>query len=139
MINLVVIIGIIALLSTLSIPYLKRYQPNLKLNGVARDLTSDLRYAQQLTITEQIVHEVHFDFSNDRYDIFKIDTATTTVKSVDFPAEVSYLQIIDLTGNKVVFNSYGGVSESGQIVLVNTESKQATIYVKPSGYIQLSQ
>jgi Tfp pilus assembly protein FimT len=139
LINLLVIFGIIALLSTIAIPYLRKYQPNLKLNGTARELISDLRYAQQLTITEQVVYLVELDIENDSYDILKIDTATTTVKTIEFPLEVSYQQITGLTNNQIVFNSYGGVSESGQIVLVNTNGKTSTINIKPSGYVQLVQ
>lgn len=137
LLNLLVAFGIISLLSTITIPYLKKYQPNLKLNATARTLTADLRYAQQLTITEQIVHLVDMDLENDSYQILKIDMATTTIKTVEFDAAVSYQQITDLTNNQVVFNYYGGVSEAGQIVLMNTNGKTSTINIKPSGYIQL--
>lgn len=139
LIDLLVVIGIIALMTTISIPYFRKYQPNLKLNGAARELTSDIRLAQQLTITEQVVHLVDFDMANDRYDILKIDVSTTTVKSVTFDDEVNFQQITGLTDNQVIFNSYGGVSESGQVILVNTNSQTATINIKPSGFVQLSQ
>lgn len=137
LIDLLVTLGIIALLSTLTIPYLKKYQPNLKLNAAARDLTTDLRYAQQLTITEQKIHQVIFDLVNNKYQIQKIDAATTTIKTVSFESEVSLKQIVDLTDNKVVFNYYGGVSQSGEIILTNANNASSTIYIKPSGYIQL--
>lgn len=135
--DLLITVGIIILLSTLAIPYLKKYQPNLKLNAAARDLTTDLRYAQQLTITEQKVYQVVFDFATDEYQIQKIDTATTIIKTVAFESEISIKQINDLTDNKVIFNYYGGVSQAGQIVLTNTNNVDATINIKPSGYIQL--
>lgn len=135
--DLLVTIGIIVLLSTIAIPYLRKYQPNLKLNATARDLTTDLRYAQQLTITEQKVHQVVFDLVNDQYQILKIDTATTTVKTVTLESEISIKQITDLTDNKVVFNFYGGVSQAGTVILTNTNNVDATINIKPSGYIQL--
>ena len=135
--DLLVTISIIALLSTIAIPYLKRYQPNLKLNAAARDLTTDLRYAQQLTITEQKVYQVVLDITNDSYEIQKVDTTTTTIKAVSLESEISIKQVIDLTNNKVIFNYYGGVSQAGQIVLTNTNNLDATINIKPSGYIQL--
>lgn len=137
LIDLLVTLGIIALLATLAIPYLKKYQPNLKLNAAARDLTTDLRYAQQLTITEQKIHQVVFDLVDNKYQIQKIGAATTTIKTVGLEPEVSLKQIIDLTGNKVVFNYYGGVSQAGEIILTNTNNATSTIYIKPSGYIQL--
>ncbi len=135
--DILVVLGIIALLSTLAIPYLRQYQPNLKLNAIARDLTTDLRYAQQLTITEQKVYQVTFDLINNQYQIQKIDTATTTIKTVILESEVSFKEIIDLTDNKVIFNYYGGVSQSGKIILENTNNLTATINIKPSGYIHL--
>ena len=138
-IDILVGLAIIALLSTISLPYLKKYQPNLKLNSTARNLTADLRYAQQLTITEQVVHKVSFNLANDQYQILKVNTATTTIKTVAFEPEVSYQQVTGLTDNMVVFNYYGGVSESGQVRLINTNGSTATINIKPSGYVQLEQ
>jgi Tfp pilus assembly protein FimT len=139
LLEILVILSIIVLLSTISIPYLRKYQPNLKLNATARDLTSDLRYAQQLTVTEQVVYLVDFNLDSDSYQILKTGAATTTVKTVEFDSDVSFQQITDLPNNQVVFNFYGGVSEAGRIILVNINGKTATINIKPSGYIQLEQ
>lgn len=135
--DLLVTISIIVLLSTIAIPYLRKYQPNLKLNAAARDLTTDLRYAQQLTIAEQKVYQIVFDLNNGQYQIQKIDATTATIKTVTLDSEISLKQVTDLTDNKVVFNYYGGVSQAGQIVLTNTNNVDATINIKPSGYIQL--
>ncbi len=137
LLDLIVTFSIIAILSTISIPYIRKYQPNLKLNAASRELTADLRLAQQLTVTEQIIHKVSFDLYNDSYDILRIGAATTTVKTVKLDSDINFQQIIGLTNNQVVFNYYGGVSESGQIVLINVNANMATINVKPSGYIQL--
>ena len=135
--EILVVASIIVLLAGISIPYLRKYQPNLKLNATARGLTSDMRLAQQLTVTEQVVHIVSFDLGNDTYDILKLGATTTTIKSVEFDSVVSWQQITGLTDNQVVFNFYGGVSEAGQLILVNTNNQTATINIKPSGYIQL--
>ncbi|MFH1255370.1 MAG: hypothetical protein V1667_02800 [bacterium] len=139
LIDVIVALGIIALMSTLAIPYIKKYQPNLKLNADARNLASDLRYAQQLTITEQKIHITSFDLINNKYDILKIDAATTTVKTVFFDPEVSFKQITGLANDQAVFNFYGGVSQSGQIILTNINNIDAVINIKPSGYIQLTE
>jgi len=116
---------------------LRKYQPNLKLNAAARALTTDLRYAQQLTVTEQKVHLVEFDAINGEYEILKIDAATTTVKTVILDQEVSIKQITDLIDNQAIFNFYGGVSQPGNIILTNTNNIDATVSIKPSGYVQL--
>jgi len=135
--EILVAASIIVLLAGISIPYLRKYQPNLKLNATARGLTSDMRLAQQLTVTEQVVHIVDFNLVNDAYNILRLGDATTTIKSIEFDPEVSWQQITGLTDNQVYFNFYGGVRESGQLSLNNTNNKTATINIKPSGYIQL--
>lgn len=139
LLNLLVVLGIIVLLSAITIPYLKKYQPNLKLHVIARDLTSDIRYAQQITITEQKVHLVNFDIANNKYEILKLDTATSTIKSVNLDSSISFKEITGLDNNQIVFNFYGGVSQPGQIVLTNSNNLDTIINVKPSGYIQLAE
>lgn len=137
--DLLVAFGIIALLSAVAIPYIRKYQPNLKLNAAARDITADLRYAQQLTITEQKIHLVAFYPLEDRYDILKIDVATTTIKSVALDDDISFKEITDLIDNQVIFNYYGGVSQPGGIALTNVNDAVAKINVKPSGYVELEE
>lgn len=139
LIELTVVCGIIVLLSTISVPYLRKYQPNLKLNADARDMAGNLRLAQQLTITEQVPHLVEFDFSGNSYSILRMTapSVTTTVMTVDLDNEVAFQQVNGLTGNTAQFNSYGAVSEAGEIVLINSNGKTMTLFIKPSGYIQL--
>jgi Tfp pilus assembly protein FimT len=137
--DVLVVSGIVVLLATISIPYLKKYQPNLKLNAAARDLTTNLRYAQQLTVTEQVAYSVAFDLNNDSYQILKLGDPNTVIKNVSFDSDVNFQQITGLSDNQAIFNFYGGVSESGQVILVNINNKTAVINIKPSGYIQLEQ
>ena len=137
LIDLLVVLGIIVLLSTMAIPYIRRYQPNLKLHGTARNLASDLRYAQQLAVTQQKVHVVYFDAANNQYLIQRLDTATTTVKTVNFDPDISYQQITGLDNNYVYYNFYGGVSQPGQITLKNNNNLTSLINIKASGYVEL--
>lgn len=139
LVNLIVSIGIIALLCAVSIPYLRKYQINLKLNATARDMTTDIRYAQQLTVTEQKTHIVVFDPANRKYQILKVDIATTTIKTVFLNNEVNFQGITGLAGNTIVFNYYGGVSQPGQVVLSNANNMTADVNIKPSGYIQIGE
>lgn len=137
LIDLLVVLGIIVLLSTMAIPYIRRYQPNLKLHGTARNLASDLRYAQQLAVTQQKVHVVYFDAANNKYLIQRLDAATTTVKTVNFDPDISYQQISGLSDNYVYYNFYGGVSQPGQVILKNNNNLTSLINIKTSGYVEL--
>lgn len=137
LISLLISLSIIGILSAISIPLLRNYQPGLQLSLATKNLTSDLRYIQQQTITEQKIHLIQFSASTNSYDLLKFDTATSSLKSVILPAEVSFLAITGLTNNIVKFNPYGSVYESGSIILTNTSSSTKTINIKPSGYVQL--
>lgn len=137
--NLIVGISIFAMLSLLSIPYVKKYQTSMILSGTVKNLTADLRFAQQSTITEQVVHIVQLDEIGNNYSILKTGAATTTIKTVNLPAGISYQSIsADLNG-QVIFNSFGGVSQSGSIIIKNEDNRTNAINIKPSGYIQMTQ
>lgn len=141
LVNIVVVCGIIALMTAISIPYLKRYEPNLKLNSSARDLAGNLRLAQQLTITEQVTHLVYFDTVNHSYSLLRLPApnATSTISTIVLDSEVGFQSVTGLTDNIVRFNSYGAVSEAGDINLINSNGRTLSVFVKPSGYIQLTQ
>jgi len=137
LVGVLVALGIMLVMSLIAFPYLKRYQPNLKLSGVVRDLSGNLRYAQQLTITEQVIYGVEIDAINDEYHILKFDAATSTVKTVVLPGEVEFSSVLGFSNNTIRFNSYGAVSESGEIKLTNSNNLIKLINVKPSGFIEI--
>jgi len=137
LVSFLVVLGIITLLATIAIPYLRKYQPDLKLRSAARNLASDIRYAQQLAVTQQKVHVVFFDTAHNRYLIQRLDTATTTIKTVNLDPVLSYQQITGLNNNYVYYNFYGGVSQAGQVILKNSNNLTSTINIKASGYVEL--
>lgn len=119
----------------------RQYQPNLKLRAEAKQLIYDLRFTQQLTVTEQKIHYLEMNIATGSYQVMREEESPappTLIKSVTLNEDVDFQQITGLTDNKVVFNSYGAVSESGNIILVNSNEKITTILVKSSGYVQWS-
>src|SRR3989339_621008 len=129
LVELLTIIAIIGIVSAISIPMYRQLRPNLDLNAVARDITSDLRYAQQLAVTEQDIHSVNFDILANSYTIINEDSAIT-VKTVSINPQIVISTINDLTGNSVSFNATGGASESGIITLTNIDNVTTTIEIK---------
>ena len=138
LISLLMSISIISILMMISIPAYSKFKPNIDLSGAIDDLVSDLRYAQQLTLSEQVIYAIEIDIMNDRYDIICLadPTATTTIKTVSLPINTSFLNANGFTSNIIRFNSYGAVSEPGTIELTNTSGTNKLINVKPSGYVQ---
>lgn len=138
--DVLISMGIIIFIAALSTPYFRQYKTNMVLIGTARDLTADLRLAQQSTVTEQVVYLLEFNTIERKYSVEKMGAATTTVKTVALPEGVDFQSISPGLEDKVIFNSFGAVNQSGQIVLVATDdSRIATINIKPSGYVELSQ
>ena len=138
--NIVVVCGIIAMMTAIAIPFLKRYEPNLKLNSNAREIASNLRLAQQLTITEQVTHLIFFNTTNHSYSLLRLPApnATSTLATIFLDSEVGFQSVTGLTDNLVRFNSYGAVSEGGDVNLINSNGKTVSVFIKPSGYVQLS-
>lgn len=136
--DVMVAIGIIALLAVAAIPMIRQFYPNMVLSASAREMITDIRYAQQLTVTEQSVHKILFDDINGSYSILKIDSGTTTVKSVILDSDITIDSISGLSDDCLVFNFYGAVQESGQIVLVNESGKTVVVDIRPSGYALLN-
>jgi len=137
LINMLAAIGVIAMMAAIAIPALETYQPNIKLKAEGRRLISDLRYAQQLTITEQKIHYLEMDPAGGSYALIREDSPATTIKTVLLDAEIDFQSITGLDNNRVVFNSYGAVSQSGEVVLANSKNDTITVNIKPSGYVQM--
>ncbi|MFA6106967.1 MAG: hypothetical protein WC745_04860 [Patescibacteria group bacterium] len=137
-IELTTIIFIMAILTAIAIPFLAKFQPNLKLTGAARMLTADLRLAQQLTVTEQTVHLISLDTIGGTYGLLALGAATTTIKSVILPSDV-FFDSASTTVSEIRFNSYGGTASGGvgRIQLKNINDKTMIINIKPSGYVEL--
>ena len=138
LVNVIVSLGIFLLMATISIPYFRSFRQNVELSETAREIVSSLRYAQQLTITEQIPHGVYFNEAIDSYFVFKLITPTSTITAVSLPADISFSSVSGFTSNLVNFNSYGSVDQAGEIILSSTNNASSTITVKPSGYVQIS-
>jgi len=137
LVEILVVLGIVGILSLIGIPAFKVYQPSLQLSGVVRDLATDLRYAEQLAITEQIEHGVIFLTETDQYQVVRYGDPDEILDLKTLPLEVSFQNISGFTDNEVVFNPYGAAKESGVITLINTKNSTSGIDVRPSGFIKI--
>ncbi len=137
LISLIVSLGIVTILMVVAIPNLRQYQSNSSLTSAARTLAIDLRYAQQLSITNQNIHGIIINDVSDFYQLVEFDLATTTIKTISLPPDVSFTSVMGFSNNFIKFNSYGSVSQSGTVELTITGGDSKTINIRPSGYVQL--
>lgn len=136
-VELTVVLAIIVLLTVVAIPLFNNYQKTTMLKSEARVLATNLRLAQQLAITEQVVYQVKLFTETKSYQIIKSSTAQV-IKTVNLDNGIRINEITGLTGNLVQFTTTGGAIESGSIALTNTQNQTSTIQIKPSGYVQIS-
>ena len=129
----VLIAGIIAGISVISF---SSYQPSLELSGVSRDMINNLRYAQQLAISQQINYGVHFYPDQKKYQVVKYSTPEEMIKNVFLPSGITFNQIT-FTNSQLKFNIYGAAVEAGTIIIENKNHNTSTIEVKPSGFVKL--
>ncbi len=80
-IELLVVIGIISLLFLIGIPAFRAYQPSLQLSGTVRELVTDLRYAGQLSVDEQVNHGIRFDIAANKYEIIKFGASEEVLET----------------------------------------------------------
>jgi prepilin-type N-terminal cleavage/methylation domain-containing protein len=137
LIEILTVVGIIAIVATISFPVYQNMRPNITLNAAARDLATDMRYGQQLAVTEQIVYNIIFNTSASSYEIRNGDT-DVLLRNKILPSGVTFLSITGLTDNIARFTATGAATESGTIILTNRKNKQSTIEIKPSGYVKIS-
>lgn len=135
-VELLTIIAIIGILAIISVPAYRQISPTINLNSTTRELSSDLRYAQQLAVTEQIAYAVNFDLDNNQYTIINTQSESI-IKTKSLDSQVNIENIIDLTDDTVTFNATGAASENGKITLINQNGRQITIEIKPSGYVKV--
>jgi prepilin-type N-terminal cleavage/methylation domain-containing protein len=136
--EILIAISVVIILATISISAFTTLQPDIKLSGIARELITDFRYAQQLTVTEQVNHGIHFFSLENKYQLIRYGATEEVIKEILIPGGISFQQITGFTEDTVKFNPYGSVIESGSITLVNTNNKTKTIEVRPSGFVKIS-
>lgn len=130
----IMVIGIIALVS---LPIYTQIKPGINLNAETRDIVSDLRYAQQLSVTEQVNYSVTFNLVQNKYTVTNTSNGQI-IKSKDIGQGIAIDSITGLTSNNTaIFNVTGAAIESGSITLINISNATSTISIKPSGYVKI--
>lgn len=138
LLEMLIVISIIGIIALFGLPAYEQVAPNLALSSVSKDISTDLRYAQQLAVTEQVIYSIIFNTVNNSYQIVNSSSGQTLqTKNVD--RRITIEQITGLASDTVNFTPTGAVTESGQIILKNTSNKRVTIEVKPSGYVAITQ
>lgn len=135
--EILIVLSITVIIVFISFSAFKAYKPSLKLSGTVRDLVSDLRYSEQLALTEQVSHGIRFFSSEKKYHIIKYSSPEEILVEKYFPPEVDFYLISGFSGDQVIFNLYGAVVEPGEITLINIDNATTVIEVRASGFVKV--
>jgi len=135
--EILVVISIIGILSLISIPAFRTFAPSLELNGIARELVSNLRYSQQLSITEQVEHGIRISTTTREYQLLKYSNPEEIIITKELPENLDFQNVSGFTNNEVRYNPYGAVREEGNIYLINNKGTTLVIEVRPSGFVKI--
>jgi len=136
LIEILAVLMVVGILALVSLPIYSRIKPKLNLNAETRDIASDLRYAQQLAVTEQTNYSVNFNQAQNQYSIVKISTGEI-IKNKSLLNGITINSITGLDSDTAEFNVTGAATKAGTIVLINTDNITNTISIKPSGYVKI--
>ena len=137
LIEVLMAISIMAILFAVFISSTNFFQPRAKLSSVARDLITDIRYAQQLAVNEQVEYGISFLVSENKYQLWRFSEIPQQIFEKILSQEVQINQVLGLTDNQVRFNAYGAVTEDGSVYLINSKSETKIIEIRPSGFVKL--
>ena len=137
LIEFLIIIVVLVIIAGISAVSLRSIQPVLELNGITRELITDLRYAQQLALAQQIDHGVYLFSTENKYQIIKYGATQEILKEKALPLDIEFFQIDGFTNNEVKFNAYGAAQEGGTIIILAVKNNTTTtIEVRPSGFVK---
>lgn len=134
--ELLIVMAVFILLSLVGMPLLVNYQKVTKLRSEARVLVTNLKYAQQLAVSEQVIYNVVLSTAAGSYQVINSETSSVR-KTVTLDQEVRITGVNGLTNSTVAFTSTGSAIETGSIELANSNNETSTIQIKPSGYVQI--
>jgi type IV fimbrial biogenesis protein FimT len=140
LLELMTVIGIMAVLATIAIPNFLGWLPKYKLGSAARDILSAMQYARLVAVKENVDVRVNFDTDNNNFLIFpdfnnndNQDPDEPTIKSGNMPGGV-YLTETNFSSDSFNFDSRGLASGSGgTISIANNRNKLTRIRINRTG------
>ncbi|MDD4625005.1 MAG: prepilin-type N-terminal cleavage/methylation domain-containing protein [Candidatus Pacebacteria bacterium] len=135
LIEIMIVFAVAGIMAGLCLFSFSLYRPALELSNTSKEIISNMRYAQQLAVSQQINYGVYFYPSEKKYQVIKCSQPEELIKNIFLPSAISLRQI-NFTDNKLIFNIYGAAVEAGSITIENNEYSTSTVEVKPSGFIK---
>ena len=138
LIELVMIIVILGILALTAVPKATTTS-SIRLQAACQKIASDLRYAQEMSMAQQVRFGISFDPVNESYFVYRVNIATKVIDPQtrnDF--DISFIQLNEFKGidiastnfsNKMEFDSIGAPYDGNGVIL----SSQGIITLQTAG------
>lgn len=134
LIELLIVIAFVLIFAFIGITSFSNYQESVEDSGELRELISDIQYAKQMSVSEQINYGIIFNFTANSYKLIKHDSEQETIKEKEFPENINLKDVDQYS--EVKFTRFGAVFRSGEII-IETDDFHQNINIKPSGFIDV--
>jgi len=139
-IELLIIVAIMGVLSSIGIPSFYKQILHYRLNGAVRDLVSDLRWARSLAITSGEKVNLLLDPSNERYYIEKTSNPQNPINGIrEYKNAYPGVDIVSSSGgNQITFEPRGTTASWTTIKIRNSIGEERKITVIATGRIKIN-
>ena len=156
--ELLVTIAIIAVVSAIAVPNFMSWLPKYRLGNASREVLSILQKTRVRAVKDNLLCAVQFNVGNESYTAISDDGAgtpnplppagdgipdgrgngifeatETVIAAGSLLAGIDIVSTIGLTGGRVVFDTQGVASETGDIILRNDRGDSRTIVIELAG------
>lgn len=133
MIELLVVIGILGVMTAISIPFYVGYRPRLLLTQASNKVLGAVRLARASAVAESRSHTVHFSWENEAY---KMNDGSW----VQLGLRIDMAPGAGWTEDSLTFDPDGRANTSGKIVFRSDGvDEEYELYVSVAGFTRLRQ
>ncbi len=137
LIEIMVAIAILIIGTAIFSGTLRNLQPFFRLDSALQDLTTDIRFAQQKAVTEQVEYGVVFLKDTNAYRVVRYGTSEEYILEKNLPTGINFYQITGFSEDTAIFNPYGAAREPGTVSLINQKESVILAEIKPSGFVKV--
>jgi len=141
LVEVLVVLTIIGIIGLVAVPSFEPMQQSMGLRTSARELASELRYAQQKAVAEGVAHSVYVDVANNLFSLRK-ETTVLEEKRLAGDIVVDPVYSTGITGNFIVttFTETGNpVVGAGNktIALKNNSGRMVNVVISTIGRVSI--
>lgn len=131
LVELIIVMAIIAIIGTISIPSFTRYSDNANLKSAAREIASDIQRLRTHAVSKNRKQRIVFNLTNDSYTMAERDDADSSWINPQTKTLSTFGSGIDITGSTFAGNSIEfqtrGTTSMGTLTMTNSRGSTATI------------